>query len=154
MKILFRCLGASLFVLNSAFHLMAQAPPKAETAATDSLEFLNAMVGKNTYDAKTFEHPTMKARLTSLLGSKARLVPERFQTTSSIEKEGDIVFMMGNKAHMGGTDAAVIIGNVRTNELWVWLNVAGQLTRVGPAADPKPMPADAGTFVSNMKAKP
>ena len=87
------------------------------------------------------------------MGKDAALVRERFQTAGNVEKEGSIVFMSGNKAHSGGTDSALIVADLKRDELWVWLTVGGNLRRFGPKDDPAPMPRDAATMLQNMKTR-
>lgn len=128
-------------------------PPKSAFAASTSSAFLASQVGKTPSDARVFANPVLKERLASLLKADAALVPARFQTENPIQIRGDLVALFGNKAHSGGSDDALLVANVETDELWVWLRVGGKLRRFGPAADPAPLPDDAAVVLTGMKGQ-
>jgi hypothetical protein len=132
--------------------MLAFMPAQAAVPVTPStsLAFLAEHVGKTPSAAGVFQNPAVKSRLAALLKSDAALVPVRFQTENPIQATGDVVAMFGNKAHAGGSDDAVIVVNVKTDELWVWLRVNGKLRRFGPLAEPTTLPDDVRVLLTDM----
>jgi hypothetical protein len=125
----------------------------APQPSKDSLAFLADLAGKLPSEARVFANPAFKARLSTLLGRDATLLQDRFQVESPIQKSADVVAFSGNKQHEGGSDDGLIVVNTRTNDLWVWMTIKGQLRHYGPDREPVGLPTDAATFLRTMRGK-
>ena len=116
----------------------------APVASPASLKALDALVG--TYPGERTDYlreGALAVRLQQLLGDRYATVLSNLGTSGPLTREGDVLYISGNRPHMGGEEAAAIAIDTHANALRVWLLHDGRSQDVtDPAAAHVQWPSD------------
>ncbi|MET4683939.1 hypothetical protein [Brevundimonas faecalis] len=156
---LFSVLALSTLVAACNQPAETPAPTKTETtpaasaapspAATTDWSSLDALVGKYPNDSKLIEDSAVTAELKTLLGDRFETFRTNIQTQSPLQRDGQVLYVSGNKPHQGGSDAAYLLIDPTKKALEVGLWEGGKLTTYKTAGADLAKPADIRTLIDN-----
>lgn len=128
--------------------------PAASAATASPWAQLIAQVGRYPHDGVNFlKEGPLAQRLQAVLGEKDyQTLLTNMETAAPLTLDGTRLFITGNKAHAGGSDAAAVVLDPETDALRVWLLSEGKAREfVDPAAAELPWPQDVQTMISNAQ---
>lgn len=117
---------------------------------------LAAQVGRYPHDGVNFlKEGPLAQRLQALLGEKDyQTLLTNMETAAPLTLDGTRLFITGNKAHAGGSDAAAVVVDPASDALRVWLLSEGKAREFADpaaAAADLPWPQDVQTMISNAQ---
>ena len=126
--------------------------PEASTPAS-TLQELEKSVGTYPGDNSYLVSGVLAERLKALLGEDTyKLVLQDLEVASPLSKDGERLFITGNRAHQGGEEMAAIVVDPAQNAVRVWLSTEGKSQVFqDPAQVEVPWPADVQTMISNFQ---
>lgn len=130
-----------------------QTPPEqtAALATAPSLASLNNFAGKYPAEIKLWEKQPLQGRLPALLGEHYEAFLVNMQVTGPLTASGNIAYVMGNKAHSGGSEAAIFLAEIESNRLHVWLLVNEILTEYHEPGPKIKLPYEVETMINEMQ---
>lgn len=130
-----------------------QTPPEqtAALATAPSLASLNNFVGKYPAEIKLWEKQPLQGRLRALLGEHYEVFLVNMQVTGPLTASGNIAYVMGNKAHSGGSEAAIFLAEIESNRLHVWLLLNEILTEYHEPGPKIKLPHEVETMINEMQ---
>lgn len=123
--------------------------PASNPAATTDWSSLDALVGKYPNDSKLIEASAVTAELKTLLGDRFETFRTNIQTQSPLQRDGQVLYVSGNKPHQGGSDAAYLLIDPTKKALEVGLWEGGKLTTYKTTGADLAKPADIRTLIDN-----
>ncbi len=129
----------------------SEASTPASTAST--LQDLDKSVGTYPGDNSYLVSGVLAERLKALLGEDTyKLVLQNLEVASPLSRDGERLFITGNRAHQGGEEMAAIVVDPAQNAVRVWLSTEGKSQVFqDPAQVEVPWPADVQTMISNFQ---
>lgn len=140
----------------------APAAPSAEPAATETMPTpaatapltgewasLEPLVDKYPNQSGLFETSAIVAPLKTLLGDKYDTFKTNIGVQGPLTREGDVLYVSGNKPHEGGSNATYLLIDTRTKALEVGLWENGKLTTYPANGTSIAKPKDIQTMLSN-----
>ncbi len=112
---------------------------------------LGKLVGRYPREVKLWESEPLKSRLQTLLGQRAELLRRNMEVEGPIQHEGPLYFVMGNRPHYGGEEAAIIAIDERADVIHVWLLSGGRLDYYADGRSDLPMPTDIEMMLSDWE---
>ena len=99
----------------------------APVASPATLKNLEALVGSYPGERTDYlREGALAVRLQQLLGDSYPVVLRNLGTSGPLTREGDLIYITGNRPHRGGEEAAAIAIDTQRNALRVWLLHAGK----------------------------
>ena len=123
--------------------------PGDGTAAETELSYLADFVGKTPADAGIWTTEPLNARLRALLGDAHPTFLENIQVVGPVAEEERNNYLMGNKAHQGGIDSAVLVADTVNNNLKVWLLRGGSISEFVEKDQFVKLPNEAVMYIAN-----
>ncbi len=122
-------------------------------SAASALQDLEKSVGTYPGDNSYLVSGVLAERLKALLGEDTyKLVLQNLEVASPLTKDGERLFITGNRAHQGGEEMAAIVVDPAQNAVRVWLSTEGKSQVFqDPAQVDVPWPADVQTMISNFQ---
>lgn len=116
------------------------APPKVGVEANADWSSLWADVGKYPHDFLLFDDSAISHDLERMLGSRLSTFKQNMQVSGPLQKDGDTLYVVGNRPHEGGTDVAYLLISPATRSLEAGLLERAHLSifRFGSAEIAKP----------------
>jgi hypothetical protein len=115
---------------------------------------LRELVGQYPRDIDLWSREPLAGRLHALLGERFATFVERIEVQSPLLEEDGILYVTGNKPHGGGTDAAVLVADLRRDAIWVWLLVDGEAEAFLDRDVEVELPADVRIVLENADPAP
>lgn len=146
--ILLVMLAASISACSSE-----QTPPKEQATFTTapSLTSLKNLAGKYPAETRLWETQPLQGRLRALLGEHYDAFLVNMQVTGPLTIEGNIAYVMGNKPHSGGSEAAIFLAEIASNRIDVWLMMNEVLTEYHEPGPRIKMPQKVETMVNELQ---
>jgi hypothetical protein len=132
----------------------SEAPSRAPAAAAlhSGLAVLEPLVGRYPHETHLWQQEPLAGRLHALLGSDLPAFLGNMEVVGPLSEEDGLLYVVGNKQHRGGTDAAAIVMDLHRDAIWVWLLRDGKgEIRVERDAD-VPLPEDVRITLANAEA--
>lgn len=111
---------------------------------------LDAFVGKGPVESGLLDKSAIGSELQKLLGDKVTLRKTNLETSAPLQRDGSNPFTSGNKDNQGGTDAAYLLIDPKTEALGLWEK--GELSTYKTAGATITKPNDVETMIANIKA--
>jgi hypothetical protein len=144
--------GLFLLVASCSATSAAEAPAApSPTVEHGELDHLSEYVGKFPSDVDLWNKAFLRDRLQALLKSDRDAMTERMQTVSPVSKEGGIYYVIGNKAHAGGEDAAIFVADPSQNVIRIWLLKKGKIEELGDPVKAMKLPSEVRTTLSDWQ---
>jgi hypothetical protein len=140
-----------ILILVAPFSTVGAADTPAPAATRGELDHLSEYVGKFPSDVDLWNRAFLRDRLQALLKGDRDAMMERMQTVSPVSKEGGIYYVIGNKAHAGGEDAAIFVADPAQNVIRIWLLKKGKIEELGDPVKSMKLPADVRTTLSDWQ---
>ena len=131
--------------------VLAAIPALAQAQKPAGLDYLQAFVGKYPPDVKLWETEPLNTRLKALLGPQHATFLVNMETAGPLARYGDVVWTSGNKAHEGGSDAALLLAETKADILEVHLLSKGKLAHRAERGAAIPLEGDAKTVMGNLR---
>lgn len=128
------------------------AQPTTEAPLTGDLASLQGSIGKYPNESGLFDNSVITGPLQNLLGSKYDTFKTNMQVQSPLIREGNVLYVSGNKQHEGGSNAAYLLIDTATKALEVGLWENGKLTTYPAQGSTIVRPADIQTLIDNAMA--
>ncbi|MGH6782963.1 MAG: hypothetical protein ACREB5_12775 [Sphingomonadaceae bacterium] len=112
---------------------------------------LDAALGKYPADLKLFEQGVLVAPLKSLLGDDFDDFVENMGVAGPLSRDG-VLYVTGNKPHEGGSDAAYLLIDPKTEKLAVGLWEDGKFKSFTSPGALLTRPKDVKTMIANFRA--
>ena len=110
---------------------------------------LQSAIGQYPSQSKLLENSVLATPLKTLLGDKFDVFRTNLQVESPLQKDGDVLFLSGNKQHEGGSEAAYLLVHPQTKALEVGLWQGGKLEVLKTPGSDIRKPTDIQTMISN-----
>ena len=123
----------------------------AQSATSAGLESLQGYVGKHPTDVALWEKEPLQSRLKALLGARYAIFVANTTANSPVARYGDVMWTSGNKPHAGGSDAALLLADIKANVIEVYLLSNGVLSHHAERGAAIPIEGDAKTTLTNMQ---
>lgn len=123
--------------------------PAATVPLSGEWASLEPLVGQYPSQSGLFENSAIVAPLKTLLGDKYDTFKTNMGVQGPLTREGDILYVSGNKPHEGGSNAAYLLIDTRTKALEAGLWVNGKLTTYPAGGTSIAKPKDIQTMLSN-----
>lgn len=108
----------------------AEEPPPVVVEPPDSypseLAALRPLVGRYPRDVDLWNREPLAGRLHTLLDERFATFVANTEVQGPLLEEDGILYVTGNKAHSGGSDAAALVMDLRRDAVWVWLLADGE----------------------------
>jgi hypothetical protein len=141
--------GLCILMTSCAIVSATEAP--ATPATPGELDHLSEYVGKFPSDVDLWNRAFLRDRLQALLKDDRAAFIERMDTVSPVSKEGGIYYIIGNKAHAGGEDAAIFVADPAQNVIRIWLLKKGKIEELGDPVKAMKLPPDVRTTLSDWQ---
>lgn len=130
----------------------APAPAKA-TPPANPWASLQSEVGRRPTDGADFLRTgPLAQRLRGLMGdTNYPLLLENLRVSSPLQKEGDLLFITGNRSAQDGAEAAAVVLNPGVNGVRVWLLNGGEEWDVQDHGVSVPLPAEVRALMQNAR---
>ena len=137
----------------SACQGTATPPAAAATAqpARTAIDWAALQSAVGSYDAQAhfLRAPGLDARLRTLLGTRYALVMRNLEVAGPLQVERGIYYVTGNRAHMGGIEAAAIALQPASDSVRVWLLHEGREEVIEEGRNAFAWPTDVQTTIRN-----
>jgi len=137
-------LGCSLLAGNA---VASVAPPGAERR----LAFLEDAVGLYPREAGLWDHTLLHRRLSVLLGKRMPFFRSNMWNTTTIARQGHLVYVTGSRLPLAGRDGAIFVADLQRDTLWVWVMISGQLFEYRERPAQPELPAEVALFLDNWE---
>jgi hypothetical protein len=127
-------------------------PPQGEPA--NGLAALRPLVGRYPHEVELWDREPLAERLRALLGERTETLLANMDVTGPLSEENGVLYVTGNKAHQGGTDAAAVVIDPRQDLIWVWLLVAGEPVALAERDAEIALPEDVRVTIENAEGAP
>jgi hypothetical protein len=138
-------LACSLLAFNAAASV---APPGSERR----LGFLEDAVGQYPRQTGLWDHALLHRRLSTLLGKRLPFFRSNMWNTTTISRQGHLVFATGSRRPLAGHDGAIFVADLRSDTLWVWVMISGRLFEYRERPAQPELPAEVALFLENWRA--
>ena len=128
-----------------------QSGAQTASSAVETVGALDAFVGQHPRDSKLFEESALTPALKSLLGDRFDILVQNSETSAPLQREGDVFFTSGNKAHEGGSNAFYFLAEPSANAIEIGLWVHGELSVYKTPGAEIAKPLDIQTTISNAE---
>lgn len=133
----------------------SSASVETDKHAAQGLASLSQYLGKYPKDRVNFlEQEPLSSRLRALVGERYADLQSNLGTVGPLREEDGAMYLLGNKPHEGGRNAAAIVIDPRQDALYVWLLVDGLATEFRERDMSIPMPKDVQKAIGNAAPKP
>ena len=146
-----RLLGGALALICSRLggHAAASVtPPGTER----KLVFLEDAVGQYPRETGLWDHALLHGRLSVLLGKRMPFFRSNMWNTTTIARQGDLVFVTGSRLPLAGKDGAIFVADLRRDMFWVWVMISGRLFEYREQPTHPEVPAEVALFLENWRA--
>jgi hypothetical protein len=126
----------------------------AGAAAMADWSSLDALVGRYPHENHVIDRSVITPALRALLGDKMAVLETNLEVAAPLQREGAVLFLSGNKAHEGGSDAAYLLIDPALNALEVGLWEHGRLTTYKTRGSALAKPRDVQTMIANNEKPP
>jgi hypothetical protein len=109
---------------------------------------LQTEIGKYPHDIKLYDDSAITPDLKALLGDKFATFKKNIEVSGPLQRER-ILYVLGNRKHQGGKDAAYLLIDTENQKLEVGLWEKGKLTTYASPGEPLFKPKDVLTTIQN-----
>ncbi len=127
-------------------------PPPAGAPLTGDLASLQGSIDKYPNESGLFDNSVITGPLQNLLGSKYDTFKKNMEVQSPLTREGNVLYVSGNKQGEGGSNAAYLLIDTTTKAMEVGLWENGKLTTYPAQGSTITRPSDIQTMIDNAKA--
>lgn len=124
------------------------APPGAERV----LSFLEDTVGQYPRDVGLWEHALMHRRMSALLGRRLPFFRSNMWNTTPVLRQGHLIYVLGTRRPLAGQDSAVFVADLRSDTVWVWVMISGQMFEYRERLAQPELPAEVALFLANWRS--
>lgn len=128
--------------------IASSAPPGAERR----LVFLEDSIGLYPREAGLWDHVLLHRRLSVLLGKRMPFFRSNMWNTTTIARQGHLVYVTGSRLPLAGRDGAVFVADLQRDTLWVWVMISGRLFEYRERPAQPELPAEVALFLENWRA--
>ncbi|RMX05793.1 hypothetical protein D8I35_11570 [Corticibacter populi] len=131
-----------------------QAPRNAVHSPAIDWVALQSHVGAYPHDVPYLQEAGLRARLQQLLGTAYPVALLNLQVAAPLQAEHGVLFVTGNRAHMGGEEAVAIALEPESDSIRVWLLHQGQQQVFEEPQADFAWPTDIRTLITNTSSQP
>jgi len=126
------------------------AAPAAQPSAS-ALDALRAEVGKYPRDTGLFDREPLHGRLVALLGERYATFAANMGTQGPLSADGPVLYVIGNKPHAGGDEAAILLIDLSQDLIHVDLLDEREMAELRERDVEIPWPADVQATITNWQ---
>ncbi|HKQ59629.1 MAG TPA: hypothetical protein VJS92_00005 [Candidatus Polarisedimenticolaceae bacterium] len=137
-------LAAAAAVSTIAVSVACEKPPPLPPprVAEPGFAALRGYVGKYPRESGLWTTQPLADRLAALLGDRLPTLIANMEVEGPLTEDGGLLYVVGNREHRGGVDAAAVVIDPSADLLWVWLLVGGQPSEFGALAPGTSLPRE------------
>ncbi len=112
---------------------------------------LAALVDRYPSEVKLWDSEPLRSRLRALLGKRVALLRENMGVEGPIQRSASIYYVIGNRPHFGGEEAAIVAIDETADAVHVWLMSDGELNYYADGQSTGAMPPEIELMLSDWE---
>lgn len=116
------------------------------------LGFLESVIGEYPGKMALWDHRLLHPRLHALLGKRFAFFRANMWNTTTISRQGSLVYVAGTRLPLAGRDGAIFVADLARDTVWVWLMISGQLFEYRERPLQPDLPAGVALFLESWGA--